>query len=363
MADTGTPVNIFEFEALAKELLPKAEYDFIAGGAADEITVTRNRAAFDSILLRPRTLVDIAQRDVSTTVLGQRIEFPVMLAPAGGYARAHPEGELAAARVSGSLGIGMLVSSAATYSLEAVSAAATGPIWFQHYLFQDREVTRVMAQRAEEAGYTALFLTLDAKVPGKRERNLRNLYSTGLPAPNYPESNIGAYARSLAGDWSELDWLAANTSLPVCVKGIMTGEDARLCAEHGVKGAIVSNHGGRQLDSTFSTIEVLPEVVDAVDGRLEVYLDGGIRRGTDVLKALALGARAVFIGRPLYWGLAVDGESGLRAVLQMLRDELDLAMAMCGRPTIDSIDISLLGTVSPLVSVLQHPEGLQLPRL
>ena len=163
--------------------------------------------------------------------------------------------------------------------------------------------------------------------------------------------------------WPYLDWLAANTPLPLVVKGIMTAEDGRQCVEHGVRGAIVSNHGARQLDTTFASVEVLPEVVEAVDGRTEVYLDGGIRRGTDVLKALALGARAVLIGRPLFWGLAVDGEAGLRAVLQMLRDELEMAMGMCGRPTIQSIDRSLLGTMSPLLSVLHPPQGLRFPQL
>jgi isopentenyl diphosphate isomerase/L-lactate dehydrogenase-like FMN-dependent dehydrogenase len=163
--------------------------------------------------------------------------------------------------------------------------------------------------------------------------------------------------------WPYVDWLAAHTPLPLVVKGIMTAEDARLCAEHGVRGIIVSNHGARQLDTTFASIEVLPEVVDAVRGHCEVYLDGGIRRGTDVLKALALGARAVLIGRPLFWGLAVDGEAGVRAILQLLRDELEMAMGMCGRPTLASIDRSLLGTVSPLVSVLHQPQGLQLPSL
>jgi isopentenyl diphosphate isomerase/L-lactate dehydrogenase-like FMN-dependent dehydrogenase len=166
-----------------------------------------------------------------------------------------------------------------------------------------------------------------------------------------------------AATWSYVDWLAAHTPLPLVVKGIMTAEDARLCAAHGVRAIIVSNHGARQLDTTFASIEVLPEVVEAVDGQCEVYLDGGIRRGTDVLKALALGARAVLIGRPLFWGLAVDGEAGVRAVLQMLRDELEIAMGMCGRPTVASIDRSLLGTVSPLLSVLQQPPGLQIPSL
>ena len=371
------PVNIFEFQELAEQGLPKAEADFIAGGATDEITLRRTRAAFDSIMLRPRMLVDISQRDLSTTVLGQRIEFPVMLDPAGGHGRAHPEGELATARAAGAMGTVMLLSSGSTYTLEEVSEAASGPIWFQQFLFKDRGLTKEMAQRAQDAGYTALCITLDSTIRAKRERNIRNSY-TSLPSPNYAglelaerqawdlssDAPVGVSALiNRSATWSELEWLAANTSLPLPVKGIMTGEDARLCVDHGPKALIVSNHGARQPDTTFASIEVLPEVVAAVDGRLEVYLDGGIRRGTDVLKALALGARAVLIGRPLFWGLAVDGEAGLRSVLQMLWDELDIAMGMCGRPTIGSIDISPLGTVSPLVSVLPQPQDLRLPQL
>ena len=370
------PVNIYEFQKLAEERLPKAEADFIAGGATDEITLGRTRAAFDSIMLRPRMLVDIAKRDLSTTVLGQQIEFPVMLDPAGGHGRAHPDGELATARAAGAMGTQMFLSSTSTYTLEDIANAATGPIWFQQYLFKDRGLTVSMAERAREAGYSALCLTLDSTIPAKRERNIRNRYKSHHTA-NYEDLELTEYEWGMSADaprgtnelinraatWSELDWLAANTPLPLIVKGIMTAEDAALCPEHGVKAMVVSNHGARQLDTTFASIEVLPEVVDAVEDRAEVYLDGGIRRGTDVLKALALGARSVLIGRPLFWGLAVDGEAGLRTVLGYLRDELDMAMGMCGRPTIDSIDKSLLGTVSPLASVLSPPTDVKLPQL
>jgi isopentenyl diphosphate isomerase/L-lactate dehydrogenase-like FMN-dependent dehydrogenase len=373
---TASPINIFEYEALAKERLPQAEYDFIAGGATDELTLRRTRTAFDAIMLRPRMLVDISQPDLSTTVLGQRIAFPILLDPAGGHGRAHSEGELATARAAGAMGTVMLLSSGSTYRLEEVAQAATGPIWFQQYLYRDRDLTQRMAHRAQEAGYSALCLTLDSTVRAKRERNIRNNYSSPS-SPNYAGLEVPEYAWGLSSDaprgvntlidraatWPQVDWLAAHTPLPLLVKGIMTAEDARLCAEHGVKAVIVSNHGARQLDTTFASIEVLPEVVEAVDGQCEVYLDGGIRRGTDVLKALALGARAVLLGRPLFWGLAVEGEAGVRAILGMLRDELEMAMGMCGRPTVQSIDRSLLGIVSPLLSVLQLPPGLQLPHL
>jgi isopentenyl diphosphate isomerase/L-lactate dehydrogenase-like FMN-dependent dehydrogenase len=370
------PINIFEYEALANERLPQAEYDFIAGGATDEITLRRTRAVFDAIMLRPRMLVDISQPDLSTTVLGQTAAFPILVDPAGGHGRAHPQGELATVRAAGAMGTIMLLSSGSTYRLEEVAQAATGPIWFQQYFYRDQGLTQRMAHRAQEAGYSALCLTLDSTVRAKRERNIRNNYSSP-PSPNYAGLEVQETGWGLSSDaprgvnhlidrtasWPYVDWLAAHTPLPLVVKGIMTAEDARLCAEHGVRGIIVSNHGARQLDTTFASIEVLPEVVDAVQGRCEVYLDGGIRRGTDVLKALALGARAVLIGRPLFWGLAVDGEAGVRAILQLLRDELEMAMGMCGRPTIASIDRSLLGTVSPLLSILHQPEGLRLPSL
>jgi 4-hydroxymandelate oxidase len=370
------PINIFEYEALAKERLPQAEYDFIAGGATDEITLRRTRAVFDAIMLRPRMLVDISQPDLSTTVLGHPVAFPILVDPAGGHGRAHQQGELATVRAAGSMGTVMLLSSGSTYVLEEVAQAATGPIWFQQYFYKDQGLTQRMAHRAQEAGYSALCLTLDSTVRAKRERNIRNNYSSP-PSPNYAGLEVQEYGWGLSSDaprgtsrlvdstasWAYVDWLAAHTPLPLVVKGIMTAEDARLCAEHGVRGIIVSNHGARQLDTTFASIEVLPEVADAVQGQCEVYLDGGIRRGTDVLKALALGARATLIGRPLFWGLAVDGEAGVRAILQMLRDELEMAMRMCGRPTIASIDRSLLGTVSPLLSVLHPPQGLHLPAL
>jgi isopentenyl diphosphate isomerase/L-lactate dehydrogenase-like FMN-dependent dehydrogenase len=371
-----SPINIFEYEALAKERLPQAEYDFIAGGATDEITLRRTRAVFDAIMLRPRMLVDISQPDLSTTVLGHPVAFPILLDPAGGHGRAHQQGELATARAAGTMGTVMLLSSGSTYRLEEVAQAATGPIWFQQYFYKDQGLTQRMAHRAQEAGYSALCLTLDSTVRAKRERNIRNNYSSP-PSPNYAGLEVQEYGWGLSSDaprgtnrlidrtasWPYVDWLAAHTPLPLVVKGIMTAEDARLCAEHGVRGIIVSNHGARQLDTTFASVEVLPEVVDAVQGQCEVYLDGGIRRGTDVLKALALGARAVLIGRPLFWGLAVDGEAGVCTILQMLRDELEMAMGMCGRPTIASIDRSLLGTVSPLLSVLHPPQGLRIPSL
>ena len=363
------PVNIFEYEEIARERLNKGDYDFIAGGATDEITLRRTRAVFDSIMLKPRMMVDVSERDLSTTVLGQRISLPVMLDPAGNHGSAHAEGELATAKAAGAVGTVMVLSSHASRTLEDVAQVATGNIWFQQYFFKDRELTLEMANRAEEAGYSALCLTLDAKIKPKRERNLRNNY-VGPASPNYAQLDLGTHAwkfgadapagpsdiRDVATTWSDLDWLASNTHLPLVVKGIMVGEDGRQSAEHGAKGIIVSNHGARYLDTTFATIEVLPEVVVAVDGGAEVYMDGGIRRGSDIFKALALGARAVLMGRPLFWGLAVDGEDGVVSVFNILRDELDATMGMCGKTTIDSIGMDSLGTVSPLLSLFPHAQ-------
>jgi len=361
------PVNIYEYEEIAKGKLGQGEYDFIAGGATDEITLRRTRAVFDSIMLRPRMMVDISQRDLRTTVLGQDIRFPIMLDPAGNHAAAHPEGELASARAAGAAGTIMVLSAQSSRTLEEVAQAATGPLWFQSYFFKDRGLTLDMARRAEAAGYVALCLTLDAKVKPKRERNMRNNY-VGPASPNYAHLNVTGSTwsfgldgptgandlRDPASTWEDLDWLATHTRLPLVVKGIMAGEDGRYAADHGARGVIVSNHGARYLDTTLATIEVLPEVVEAVAGKAEVYLDGGIRRGADVFKALALGARAVLIGRPIFWGLAVEGETGVRMVLEMLRDELDATMGMCGRSTVASVDRDCLVGVSPLLALFPH---------
>ena len=361
------PVNIYEYEELAKARLEQGVYDFIAGAATDEITLRRTRDVFDSIMMRPRMMVDISQRSMRTTVLGREIRFPVLLAPAGNHGSANPDAELASVRAAGAAGTALVLSAQSSRTLEAVAKEASGPIWFQSYFFKDKGLTLEMARRAEDAGYSALCLTLDAKVKPKRERNIRNAYE-GPPSPNYAHLDVkgsnwsfgldGPTAtndlRDPSSTWKDLDWLEGHTRLPLVVKGIMAGEDGGFAADHGAKGIIVSNHGARYLDTTLATIEVLPEVVDAVRGRAEVYLDGGIRRGSDVFKALALGARAVLIGRPIFWGLAVDGEAGVKSVLDILRDELDATMGICGRATVASVDKACLATVSPLLALFPH---------
>ena len=366
------PINLFEYEKLAEATLEKGEYDFITGGATDEITIRRTRAVFDSIMIRPRMLVDVSHRDLSTTVLNQKISLPVMLDPAGNHSAAHPDAEIATVKAANAADTLMILSSHASRTLEEVAAASTGPLWFQQYFFEDRGLTTEMAARAEEAGYSAICITLDAKISPKRERNIRNNY-IGPDSPNYSQLDLGTHSwkfaadapsgpmdiRSVSADWSELEWFSSSTNLPVIVKGVMRGNDGILAANNGAQGIIISNHGGRYLDTTPATIEVLPEITSAVDGRAEVYLDGGIRRGTDIYKAIALGARAVLIGRPLFWGLAANGESGLASVLEILRDELDTTMGMCGCNDLESIVADDISLISPLLSAFPHQDNVR----
>ena len=340
-------VNVFDYEELARQKLSQPFFDYIAGGADDEVTLHRNREAFERIELRPRALVDVSNLELSTMVLGREVAMPVLLAPVALQRLAHPEGEVASARAAAKGGTIMALSTMASATIEEVAAAADGPKWFQLYVHPDRDVAKRLVERADAAGYLAICLTVDVPHLGRRERDLRNRleYPPDVTHENYAEieappitvapgpSALSASAGHLIDpslNWSDIDWLRSFTALPVLVKGIMTAEDARLAVEHGVAGIVVSNHGGRQLDGAPATIDVLPEIVEAVEGRCEVLLDSGIRRGTDVLKALALGANAILIGRAFMWGLAVGGEEGVTRVLAMLRDELELAMALCG---------------------------------
>jgi 4-hydroxymandelate oxidase len=340
-------LNLADIEAAARAALSPAHWDYIAGGATDETTLAENVAAYRRIRLRPRVLRDVAQRDLSTTVLGQTISFPVLVAPLSPQRLAHPDGERETARAAARAGTLMVAPTQAGCTIGDVATAAEGPLWFQLYPSGNREITTGLARAAEVAGCRALVVTLSAVYPGHRERDRRrgfsvptelwaaNLLSLPGVAATHPDLD-----RMLPLTWNDLGWLRSLTSLPIILKGIMTAEDARLAVEHDADGLIVSNHGGRQLDGTLPTIEALPEVVAAVDGRIEVLVDGGIRRGADAIKALALGARAVLLGRPVLWGLAVDGEAGVLRVLEQLRAELDSAMAQMGLRTIADIDAS-----------------------
>ena len=316
-------------------------YDYYAGGAQDERTVQENQRSWGRVRLRPRMLVDVRERDLSTTILGQPISMPVLTAPAAFHAMAHPDGECTVARAAAAAGIINVVSTLSTHSLEEVAAASTGACWFQLYCYRDRSITRMLVERAEAAGYAALCLTVDAPMLGRRERDVRNRFNlpAGMRMKNLESVALEQMTGSDGGSalqqyitdqldasltWEVLEWLRGVTRLPLVVKGVLTAEDARLAVESGASGIVVSNHGGRQLDDVLTTCEALPEVVEAVDGRIDVLVDGGIRRGTDVLKALAMGAGAVLIGRPYLWGLAVGGEAGVSNVFELLRAEFSL---------------------------------------
>ncbi len=354
-----TWVNLLELEERARAKIGQMAYDYYAGGAEDEITLRENRAAFGKIALRPRMLVDVSVIDTSTTALGQPIAAPILVAPTAMQRLGHPDGELATVRGAGAAETLMVVSTLATTTLEEVAAAASSPLWFQLYVYKDREITRALVQRAKAAGYRALCLTVDAVHSGRRERDVRNRFALPpeVQLANFSGPEMRMMPREGSGSalftyisrmmdpaltWKDLAWFRSIADMPMLIKGILTAEDARLAVEQGVDGIIVSNHGGRQLDTALATMTALPEVVEVVDGRAEVYVDGGVRRGTDVLKALALGARAVLVGRPILWGLALEGADGVRQVLQMLRHELEEVMLQAGCPTIPSITRTLL---------------------
>jgi isopentenyl diphosphate isomerase/L-lactate dehydrogenase-like FMN-dependent dehydrogenase len=340
------PINLLDYEALAQQRLQPAIWDYFQGGSEDEVTMRANRASFDRFYLRPRVLVDVNTIDMRTTVLGMPVSMPVLVAPTASHKLAHPDGECATARGAGEAGTIMIVSTSATCSAAEVAEAATAPLWFQLYSHHTLETTGKLVKLVEAAGYRAIVLTVDSPYLGRRERDLHNQFILGqhVSMANFSNKNASASpsSRHLVDTWETVDWLRSMTALPILLKGILTAEDARLAAERGIDGIVVSNHGGRQLDGAIASLDALPEVVEAVAGRCEVYVDGGIRRGTDVLKALALGARAVLLGRSILWGLAVNGQEGVHHVLELLRAELELAMALSGRPTLASIDRSLL---------------------
>ncbi|HET6703675.1 alpha-hydroxy acid oxidase [Amycolatopsis sp.] len=340
--------TIAEFEATARERLDPAHYDYFAGGAQDEITLRENETAFQRLRLIPRVLRGSDKRDLSTELLGTPSSMPILVAPTAFHRLAHPDGELATARAAALAGTIMIVSMASTTAIEDIAAAAreVAPepgLWFQLYLQPDLEFTEAIVRRAESAGVKAFVVTVDSPVLGRRERDDRNAFHD-LPPGLFVENlrNIGenrsggntSHVREIvmsAGlNWDHIAWLRSKTKLPVLIKGVLHAEDARLAVHHDVAGVVVSNHGGRQLDTVPATIDVLPEIAAAVGGAVPVLLDGGIRRGTDVVKALALGADAVGVGRPVVWGLAAAGREGVSEVLETLRADFDQALALCG---------------------------------
>jgi 4-hydroxymandelate oxidase len=334
----GDPVCLADYERLAEERLEEPWLGYFAGGAGDERTMADNVEAFGRLRLRPRVLRDVGDVSTRATTLGLDLALPVLVAPVAYQRRAHPDGEAATARAAAAAGTAMCVSTLATATVEEVaSAAPDATLLHQLYVFRDRGLTVELVERAVAAGCRAVVLTADLPVVGKRERELRGAWA--LPEEEVP-AVAAARARGSADhalslfdpsvDWRYLDELSSSVDVPVLVKGVLTGEDAVLAAEHGAAGVIVSNHGGRQLDGVGPTLDALSEVVEAAGDRLEVWLDGGVRRGTHVAAALALGASAVLVGRPAVWGLAAAGEEGVRGVLEILRDEFETALALLG---------------------------------
>lgn len=362
---SDAPINLDDFERLAAQRLPRMVADYFGGGSGDEAVVRRNREAYARLVLRPRVLRGAGERDHSVTLLGRRHPWPLVIAPTAFARLAHSDGEAGIARAASTFGLTQTLSTLSSTTLEDVAEAgqtsmpAGAPPWFQLYVLRDRAVTRALVERAERAGYEAIVLTVDAPLLGTRERDLRNGFV--LPDNVQPE-NLRAEATewlqrqgpgSALADyfaahmdpsltWDDVAWLRRATRLPVLVKGIVRADDAALAVEAGAAGVIVSNHGGRQLDSAPATLDALREVADAVAGRAAVLVDGGVRRGTDIVKALASGANAVLIGRPVLWALAAGGEAGVREMLELLTSDFDQAMALCGCRSIEDIDHDLL---------------------
>lgn len=348
------PVAIAELERLALEAMDSKAANYVGAGAGSEETIRANLEAFRRRRIVPRMLRDVAARDLSATVLGTPMPAPLMLAPIGVQKVLHPDGELASARAAGALGVPIVASTASHYSLEEIAEAnGDGPRWFQLYWPNDPSLLRSFVERAERAGYRAIVVTVDAFVPGWKPRDLQQAwlpFLEGSGNANYmrdpvfraglvrtPEEDLGAATGHYLGvlsnpslRWDDLGALRELTSLPILVKGIQHAEDARKAARRGVDGIIVSNHGGRQVDGAIGSLDALPAIAEAVRGELAILFDSGVRGGADVLKALALGADAVLLGRPYVWGLALDGQAGVEAVLKMVLAELDLTMALCG---------------------------------
>ena len=324
-------LTVDDYEPAARELLPPDVYDYYAGGAGDEWTLEENRRAFERWAIRPRMLTGAYPPDASRELLGTPLSCPVLIAPWAYQALAHPDGEPATARAAARVGTIMVVSTTALDRLEEVATASAFPKWWQLYVFTDREFTAEVLRRVYAAGYGAVCFTVDFPVGGLRHRDTRS----GFVMPYGTTESELVFDPSIS--WRDLAWIRELAPLPLVVKGIMTGEDAKIALDHGVDGIVVSNHGGRQLDGVAAPISVVPEIVAAVEGRIPVLIDGGVRRGIDVFKALALGASAVLVGRPAVWGLTVAGEQGVVDVLTILRAELENAMALAGVRTVGEI--------------------------
>jgi L-lactate dehydrogenase (cytochrome) len=373
------PLTIADFRQIARRRLPKFVFDYVDGGAGDETTMHRNEAALAQLHFHPRQQIDVSKRSMETTLLGRRLSMPMLLGPTGLQRLVHRRADLEVARAAGDADIPFVVSASTAFTVEEIAEAGSGDLWLQIYPWRDRKALEHVVTRAIAAGYSTLVVTVDVPLLGRRERDLRNgmsippritprnvyqgarhprwvthlLRGPEITFVNFKDLAPGSKGMALmrwvndeltnpAAEWSELQWLRRLWPGPLVVKGVLTVEDARAAVREGADAIVVSNHGGRQLDGAPATAEVLPRVVDAVGDRTEVLMDGGVRRGDDILKALALGARAVLVGRPYWWGLAAGGAPGVRDVIDVFRNELDMAMALSGRPTVDSVGRDLL---------------------
>lgn len=343
-------LTVRDYERIARQRLSKAAYDYFRSGSEEERALAKNEEAYRKYVVWYRVLVDVAERELATTVLGTPVAMPILIAPTAYHKLAAPEGELATARAAESAGTVYVVSTLATTTLEEVSAASRGPKWFQLYVHRDRGFTRELIERAEAAGYDGIVITVDTPLLGRRLRDERNGFClpdglvmanlTNLSGPT--EGSMLAQYVSERHDasftWADIAWLRSLSHLPILLKGIVRADDAARAADEGVAAVIVSNHGGRQLDASPATLDALPGIAEALAGRCEVLMDGGIRSGEDVFKALALGARAVLVGRPVLWGLAAAGEDGVVGVLRLLAEDLSRTMALAGTRTLADIE-------------------------
>lgn len=352
--------NLEQLKEMARDAVTQSAFDYVAGGAGDERTLRGNRRGYDRWRLVHRVLRDVSERTTRTTVLGSTVDFPAFVAPTAFHELMHENGEPATARGAARAGTLFVASTLATRSLEEIAEASTGPRWFQLYIYRDRELTASLVERAEAAGYEALVLTVDSPVWGRRERDIRNGFTLpdsmglanfeDLQQEDLPDggSGVNGLAQYVSNQldpsltWEDVEWLQSLTDLPLLVKGIVDPQDVREARDHGCDGVVVSNHGGRQLDAGIPTIEALPDVVRSAGDDLTVLVDGGVRRGTDVVTALALGADAVLVGRPMLWSLAVGGEEGVHSALELLHEEIDNAMALCGAREPEELDSSFV---------------------
>ena len=374
-------VNIHDLRSLAKRRLPRGIFDYVDGGAEDERSLQENIRAFEELIFRPRIAVDTSQCDLHVRVLGQEISFPAMLAPVGYSRLLHPGGEVAAAKAAGDTGTGYILSTISGHKLEDVKAACSGPVWYQLYLLGGRAAAEAGIERARRAGFSALVITVDTPVAGMRERDPRNgmkeLLGKSLLAklPYLPEIlghpgwvaafladggvpklenivvpgqgplqlvDVSSALAEAAVTWPDLQWIRKVWTGPIVIKGLLTGDDAKRAIDEGAAAVVVSNHGGRQLDSVSATLRALPEVVSAVNGRAEVLMDGGIRRGSDIVKALCFGARAVLIGRAYAYGLAAGGYHGVARALEVLHTDVHRTLRLLGCPSVSSLDSSFV---------------------